>query len=68
MNGLNSENIAARLNDERILGCMGEPKWVVSTIYHIFKNEKHKGDALLQKDYTAYFLSKRTVKNAGQIE
>ncbi len=68
MNGLNPETIAARLNDEGVPGCMGEPKWAVSTIQHILENEKYKGDALLQKYYTADFLSKRTVKNMGQIE
>lgn len=68
MNGLNPETIAAGLNDEGVPGCMGEPKWAVSTICHILENEKYKGDALLQKYYTADFLSKRTVKNTGQIE
>lgn len=65
MNGLNPETIAARLNDEGVPGCMGEPKWAVSTIKHILENEKYKGDELLQKYYTSDFLSKRTVRNTG---
>lgn len=48
MNGLNPEAIAAELNSEGVPGCMGEPKWAVSTIMHILENEKYKGDALLQ--------------------
>ena len=33
----------------------------------ILRNEKHKGDALLQKTYTADFLTKKQVKNRGEI-
>ena len=68
MNGLNPEVIAAELNGEGVPGCMGEPKWAVSTIMHILENEKYKGDALLQKYYTSDFLSKRSVRNMGQVE
>lgn len=38
MNGLNPEVIAAELNSEGVPGCMGEPKWAVSTIQHILEN------------------------------
>ena len=68
MNGLNPEVIAARLTDEGVPGCMGEPKWAVSTIMNILQNEKYKGDALLQKYYTSDFLSKKSVRNHGQVE
>jgi len=68
MNRLNPETIAARLTDEGVPGCMGEPKWAVSTIMHILENEKYKGDALLQKYYTSDFLSKKSVRNHGQVE
>ena len=33
----------------------------------ILKQEKHMGDALLQKTYTADFLTKRQVKNNGEV-
>jgi hypothetical protein len=39
---------------------MGEPKWVCSTIMGILENEKYTGDALLQKTFTADFLTKKT--------
>ena len=68
MNGLNPEVNAAELNGEGVPGCMGEPKWAVSTIMHILENEKYKGDALLQKYYTSDFLSKKSVRNMGQVE
>ena len=31
------------------------------------QNEKYKGDALLQKTYTVNFLTKKRVKNTGDV-
>ena len=50
-----------------IEGCMGAKKWYPSTVINILKNEKHMGDALLQKSYTADFLTKKQVKNHGEV-
>ena len=63
MNGLNPEVIAAELNIEGVPGCMGEPKWVVSTIMNILQNEKYKGNALLQKYCTSGLFSKKSIRN-----
>lgn len=41
--------------------------WSVSTIMSILQNEKYKGDALLQKTYTADFLTKAVRKNNGEL-
>lgn len=41
--------------------------WSVSTIMSILRNEKYKGDALLQKVYTADFLNKKMKKNNGVL-
>lgn len=38
-----------------------------STVRSILTNEKYKGDALLQKRFTADFLTKKLVKNEGQV-
>ena len=40
-------------------------KWQVSTIRSILKNEKYKGEAILQKTYTEDFLTHRQIKNNG---
>ena len=48
-------------------GCLGQTKWYASTVIGILKQEKHMGDALLQKTYTADFLTKRQVKNNGEV-
>lgn len=68
MNGVNPDVIARRLCDEGVPGVMGDPKWVCSTIMGVLQNEKYTGDALLQKTFTADFLTKKVVKNEGQIE
>ena len=42
-------------------------KWAVSTVQSILRNEKYKGDALLQKTYCVDFLEKRMIKNDGKV-
>lgn len=68
MNGLNPDVIARRLREEGVPGCMGEVKWQTSTILGMLRNEKYMGDALLQKTYTVDYLTKKTVKNNGELE
>ena len=38
-----------------------------STIRSILRNEKYMGDVLLQKTYTSDFLSKKKVRNLGEL-
>ena len=68
MDGANPDVIARRLCEEGVPGVMGEPKWVCSTIMGVLQNEKYTGDALLQKTFTVDYLTKKMVKNEGQIE
>lgn len=65
--GRSPREIAKGLEDEGVVGCMGAHKWYPSTVVNILKNEKHMGDALLQKSYTADFLTKKQVKNHGEV-
>ena len=65
--GKNPTQIASDLQAEGIKNGRGNTKWYPSTVVGILCNEKHKGDALLQKYYTADFLSKRLVKNHGEV-
>ncbi len=67
LEGFTSTAIAKRLNEEGVPGTSGEPKWLKATIDAILKNEKYMGDSLLQKTYTADFLTKKQVRNEGQI-
>lgn len=59
--------IADQLTSEGIPTPAGKRKWSVSTIMSILQNEKYKGDALLQKTYTADFLNKTVKKNKGEV-
>ena len=65
--GINPAQIAKELTEEKVPGCLGQTKWYPSTVIGILKQEKHMGDALLQKTYTADFLTKRQVRNNGEI-
>lgn len=44
----------------------GNEQWDTTTIQKMLKNEKYKGDTLLQKTYTDDFMTGRKVKNTGQ--
>lgn len=68
MDGVNPDVLARKLNENNVPGCSGEAKWAASTIMGILQNEKHMGDAILQKTFTADFLTKKMVKNEGQLE
>ena len=45
----------------------GKQKWSQTTVNSILRNEKYKGDALLQKRFTVDFLTKRTKTNTGEV-
>ena len=68
LGGKNPSEIAWALENEGVKGSNGRRRWYAETVKGILKNEKHKGDALLQKTYTADYLSKKIVRNQGEIE
>ena len=67
LEGKSIRNIAATLTKQKIPTPANKVKWSVSTITSILKNEKYKGDALLQKSYTTDFLTKKIKKNEGEV-
>ncbi len=67
INGLSMCSIAEELTRRGIKTPSGNDKWGHSTIRSILKNEKYKGDALLQKTYTVDFLSKKHKWNKGEV-
>ena len=44
----------------------GNDHWNTTTIQKMLKNEKYKGDTMLQKTYTEDYMSGKKVKNVGQ--
>lgn len=65
--GASPLQIAKGLTAEGIPTPRGAKKWQTSTVRSILSNEKYKGDALLQKKFAADFLTKKLVKNEGQV-
>lgn len=59
--------IARELTAEGVPTPRGKAKWTTTTIRSILKNEKYKGDALLQKSLTTDFLTKKTKVNEGEV-
>ena len=45
----------------------GERCWSRSTLFYILRNEKYAGDLLLQKYYTADYLTKDRRRNGGEV-
>lgn len=68
LSGLTPYAIATILTERGVLSPGGKTKWCQGTVQNILTNEKYKGDALLQKCYTADFLTKRQVRNRGEVQ
>lgn len=67
LKGLSYRAIADELTEMKIKTPGGKDKWNQSTVKGILQNEKYKGCALLQKTYTADFLTKKQVVNHGEV-
>ena len=65
--GLSCHSIAEKLTELGIKTPRGRDKWSQTTVKSILMNEKYKGDALLQKYYTPDFLTKKQIRNGGEI-
>ena len=67
LSGKTTGSIASLLTREGVSTPAGKKKWAASTVESILKNEKYKGDALLQKALTVDFLTKKQKKNEGEV-
>ncbi len=67
LEGMSVAGIKRHLEGEGILTVTGRKNWNDVTIYHMLSNEKYMGDALLQKTYTADFLTKTRLNNNGEV-
>jgi len=61
------KEIAEALTNKNVLTSSGKKTWTSTGILNILKNEKYKGDALLQKTYCESFLTHKMVKNKGEV-
>ena len=67
LSGMSPYRIAERFEKECIAFSEGKTRWHASTVYHILRNEKYKGDALRQKTYTKDYLTKEKAVNHGEL-
>ena len=67
MQGKTTCSIARTLTEEGIPTPGGKQKWSASTVESILKNEKYRGDAILQKTFTVDFLQKKLKPNEGEV-
>lgn len=65
--GYTPVSIAKALTKEGIKSLMNKDSWSATTIRSVLSNEKYKGDALLQKNYTVDFLTKKQKVNNGEV-
>lgn len=55
------------LREEQIPNTSGKPEWSIHGIRNILTNEKYCGDVLCQKTFTQDCISKKVVRNTGQL-
>lgn len=67
LKGFSFKAIARKLTEMGIKSPKGKDVWNESTVKSILTNEKYKGCALLQKHYTADYLTKKIVRNDGVV-
>ncbi len=66
LQGVGKQAIANLLNEEGIPKRVEGRKWNIHAIFYILTNERYKGDALLQKQYTTDTLPFRRKINRGE--
>ena len=67
LEGMTACKIAKELTSRHILTVTGKERWNAKTIRGVLTNEKYTGCARIQKTFTPDFLTKKAVKNCGQV-
>ena len=65
--GASLRNLQDWLEEKQIKTVLGESKWTTTAIKGILTNEKYCGDVLLQKTFRTDVISKKVIKNVGQM-
>ena len=66
--GASLRNLQDWLEENQIKTVLGESKWTTTSIKGILTNEKYCGDVLIQKTFCADVISKKIIKNTGQLK
>ena len=67
LTGASLRMIKERLESEQIPNGAGNIHWTLSSIRSILTNEKYCGDVLLQKTYVSDCISRKVIRNTGQL-
>lgn len=67
LEGNSIKDIIEWLEENQIESPTGNKRWSSNSVSGILKNEKYKGDALLQKTYTVDYLTKTVARNKGEV-
>lgn len=67
LEGNSIRGIKKWLNNNNVETAKSIGEWSESTVSGILRNEKYKGDVLLQKSYTVDYLTKTIAKNKGEV-
>ena len=67
LDGKTLAEIITSLESDHVKTPTGLDNWKKDQICRMLRNEKYKGDALLQKTYTDSFLTKKAIKNDGSV-
>ena len=65
--GASLRMIKDKLEADGIPKVAGDTAWTLSSIRSILSNEKYCGDVLLQKTYISDCISRKVIKNTGQL-
>ena len=67
LSGASLRMIKDRLEAEQIPNVTGGSQWTITAIRRILTNEKYCGDVLLQKTYISDCISRKVIRNTGQL-
>ncbi len=68
LEGWSYQEISHHLIDANVRGVRGKISWPGVTIRRMLRNEKYKGDLLMQKYYTVDYLNRKIVCNDGSLD
>jgi len=68
MSGASFRSLKDWLEANKIKTALGTEEWSISAIKGILMNEKYCGDVLIQKTFCADVISKKIIKNTGQLK
>lgn len=67
LSGDSVSQIKRDLEADKIISPNGSSEWSLAVLRYILKNEKYKGDVLMQKTLTEDLLTHKRTKNTGQL-